>query len=125
MDVPGKAAFEREETTFNAAVEQYLTNGSGPLTSPAGDFGGWEKFPEAYTVSMTNATRAFLTSLPSDWLNVEYVMDASSRNLSSGIARNQGSIGIFVTSTGNITIQSADNAAAPLPYVSWLDSAID
>jgi hypothetical protein len=118
MNVPGRAAFKREETTFNAAVEQYLTNGSGPLASPAGDFGGWEKFPEAYTVDMTNVTRAFLASLPSDWPNVEYVINASSRNLGSGTAGNQGSIGMLVTSTtstGNVTIQSVDNAVAAPP----------
>lgn len=128
MNVPGRAAFEREETTFNTAAEQYLTNGSSPLASLAGDFGGWEKFPEAYTVGMTNATRAFLASLPSERPKVEYVMDASSRNLGSGTAVNQGSIGMLVTSatsTGNVTIQSADNAVAPLLYVGWLDSAID
>lgn len=128
MDVPSRAAFESDEASFNLAVEQYLTNGSGPLSSPTGDFSAWEKFPESYTENMTTSTRAFLASLPADWPNVEYFIDSSSRKLASGASSNQGSIGTIIVSTtskGNVTIQSADNAVAPLLYVGWLDSVVD
>jgi choline dehydrogenase len=129
MKVPSRNAWTRSAESFDANVERYLTNGSGPLSSPAGDFGGWEKFPPSYTANMSQKTRDFLASLPSDWPNVEYVTDASGRVLSDANPNsNMGSIGALITSTtsaGNITISSADNTVTPVLYLGWLDSLED
>jgi choline dehydrogenase len=128
-NVPGRSAWTRDATSFDATVEQYLTNGSGPLSSPASDFAGWEKFPVNFTSNMSQTTRDFLTSLPSDWPNVEYILSASQEVLSSEQASGDtGSIGMLLTSTtskGNITIQSADNTASPIVHIGWLDSSED
>jgi len=128
-NVPGRSAWERQSSSFEAAVEQYLANGSGPLSSPASDFAAWERFPERFTTNMSQSTLGFLRNLPSDWPNVEYVLQASERILSSAqTASDTGVIGTILTSTtsqGNVTIQSADNAVAPVVYVGWLDSLED
>jgi choline dehydrogenase len=128
-NVPGRSAWTRDAASFDATVEQYLTNGSGPLSSPASDFVGWEKFPAAFTANMSQSTRDFLAGLPSDWPNVEYVLDASQRVLSDEqAASDTGAIGMLLTSTsstGNITIQSGDNAVAPIVHIGWLDSHED
>jgi choline dehydrogenase len=128
MDVPGRSSWTQSTESFNANVERYLTNGSGPLSSPASDFAGWEKFSESYTVNMSQSTRDFLANLPSDWPNIEYILDASNRALSSGASGTTGSISMLLTSassTGNITIQSSDNSIAPIVYLGWLDSQED
>ncbi|CAN9290500.1 unnamed protein product [Alternaria alternata] len=128
-NVPGRSAWEREGSSFDAAVERYLTNGSGPLSSPASDFAAWERMPEQFTTNMSRSTLEFLRELPSDWPNVEYVLQASERILSSAqTASDTGVIGTILTSTtsaGNVTIQSADNTVAPVVYIGWLDSLED
>ncbi|CAN9251918.1 unnamed protein product [Alternaria alternata] len=128
-NVPGRSAWERESSSFDAAVERYLTNGSGPLSSPASDFAAWERMPEQFTTNMSRSTLEFLRDLPSDWPNVEYVLQAAERILSSAqTASDTGVIGTILTSTtsaGNVTIQSADNAVAPVVYIGWLDSLED
>jgi choline dehydrogenase len=127
--VPSRNAWSRTPESFNAEVERYLTNGSGPLSSAASDFAGWEKFPKPYTTNMSQLTRDFLARLPSDWPNVEYVSDASGRTLSvDGSSRNMGGVGILLVSTtsrGNVTITSADNSVPPKIYLGWLDSQED
>jgi choline dehydrogenase len=128
MSVPGRSSWTQDPSSFNANVERYLTNGSGPLSSPASDFVGWEKFSAEYTANMTQSTRAYLTSLPQDWPNIEYILDASNRALSSGVSSTTGSISMLLTSAssaGNITISSADNAVPPVVYLGWLDSPAD
>jgi choline dehydrogenase len=128
-NVPGRSAWERESSSFDAAVERYLANGSGPLSSPASDFAAWERMPERFTTNMSQSTLDFLRDLPSDWPNVEYVLQSSERILSSAqAASDTGVIGTILTSTtsaGNITIQSADNSVAPVVYIGWLDSIED
>jgi choline dehydrogenase len=64
--IPSRNAWSRTPESFNAEVERYLTNGSGPLSSAASDFAGWEKFPGSYTTNMSQSTREFLARLPSN-----------------------------------------------------------
>jgi choline dehydrogenase len=129
-DVPDKSSFEKDAASFEVAMEQYLTNGSGPLSSAAGDFGGWEKFHDSYTTNLSQPTKDFLASLPSDWPNMEYVMTGASASLSdtSSDSGDYAAIGMLMTSTtskGNITLASADNTVAPLLHINWLESAED
>ncbi|KAF2713062.1 GMC oxidoreductase [Pleomassaria siparia CBS 279.74] len=105
-DIVYESSVSSSDVFENDAVERYLTNGSGPLSSPAGDFGGWEKFPASYIANLSQSTRNFLHS---------HSMDT-------------GSIGMLTTSTAstdNVTIQSADNAVAPLLYIGGLDPVED
>lgn len=129
MNLPSKNAWTRQPNGYEIVNEQYLTNGSGPLSSPASDFAGWDKFPAQYTANMSASTKAFLASLPSDWPNVEYVLDGSGRVLSNGASPgNTGAIGCLLTSTsstGNISLASPDNAVAPRLFIGWLDSKED
>ena len=71
-NVPGRSAFTRDASSFNNAVQGYLTNGSGPLSSPASDFVAWEKIPKAFTTNMSQSTLDYLDSLPSDWPSNNY-----------------------------------------------------
>ena len=128
-NLPGRSAFTRDASSFNNAVQGYLTNGSGPLSSPASDFVAWERFPKAFTANMSQSTLDYLNSLPSDWPNVEYPLQAAVRTSTAGqIASDTGVIGILLTSAsskGNVTIQSADNTIAPIVHIGWLDSKED
>jgi choline dehydrogenase len=128
-NVPDRNSFQRSAEAFEAATEQYLTNGSGPLSSGAGDFAGWDKFPESYTTNLSQPTKDFLASLPSDWPNVEYVMSGSSQSLSDATSSgNTASIGMLMTSTtskGNITLASADNTVPPKLHIGWLEEPVD
>jgi len=128
-NVPGRSAFTRDASSFNNAVQGYLTNGSGPLSSPASDFVAWERFPKAFTTNMSQSTLDYLESLPSDWPNVEYPLQAAVRTSTAGqAATDTGVIGILLTSAsskGNVTIQSADNTIAPIVHIGWLDSKED
>ena len=127
--VPGRSAWTRSASSFENAVQNYLNNGSGPLSSPASDFAAWDKFPANLTASTSQSTREYLESLPSDWPNVEYVLQASERILSAERTVSDtgviGTILVSATSKGNVTIQSADNDVAPIVYIGWLDSKED
>jgi choline dehydrogenase len=129
MSLPSSNFFTKDAGSFAAANEMWLTNGSGPLSSPAGDFGGWDKFPSTYTANMSQGTKDFLAHLPSDWPNVEYVLNSNARALSDGSSPgNTGSVACLLTSTtstGNITLQSASNADAPLLTTGWLNTKED
>lgn len=54
-----------------AAVLEYATNATGPLTSPVADFIGWEKLPAEYRVNFSQSTVDDLAQFPSDWPEVE------------------------------------------------------
>lgn len=129
MDLPSRDAWTRSADSFAANTERWLANGSGPLSSPASDFAGWEKFPESYTTNLSQPTRDFLASLPSDWPNIEYVLASASQALEENAdTTDTGSIAMLMTSTtsrGNISIRSADNSIAPVVYLGWLDSPED
>ncbi|KAH4196977.1 hypothetical protein HBH42_072540 [Parastagonospora nodorum] len=128
INVPSRSSWSKNPATFEAASEMYLKNGSGPLSSPASDFAAWEKFSDSYTANMTQSTRNYLSSLPSDWPNIEYILAAEARALSNANSGNTGSVSMLLTSAssaGNITIRSADNTVAPVVYLGWLDSKED
>ncbi|KAF2831897.1 alcohol oxidase [Ophiobolus disseminans] len=129
MNLPSKNAWTQAPNGYEIANDMYLTNGSGPLSNPASDFAGWDKFPAQYTANMTQTTKDFLAALPSDWPNVEYVLSASGTASAEGSSMgNTGSIGCLLTSTtsaGNISLQSSSNAVAPLLHIGWLDSQED
>jgi choline dehydrogenase len=128
-DCPSRNSWTKNAATFKAASEKYLANGSGPLSSPASDFAAWEKFTPNYTSNMSQSTRDYLSSLPSDWPNIEYILDASQRSLSdASYIGETGSVTMLLTSassTGNVSIRSADNAVSPVVYLGWLDSKKD
>jgi choline dehydrogenase len=128
-NTPSRSAWTKNADSFHVNTERYLTNGSGPLSSPASDFAGWERFSESYTTNMTQSTRDYLASLPSDWPNIEYILDASGRALETASSTsNLGTISMLLTSAssaGNISIRSADNTVPPVVYLGWLDSHED
>jgi choline dehydrogenase len=128
-DCPSRNSWTKNAVTFKTASEMFLANGSGPLCSPASDFAGWEKFSSSYTSNMSQSTRDYLSSLPSDWPNIEYILDASQRSLSdASYIGETGSVTMLLTSAssaGNVTIRSADNTVSPVVYLGWLDSKED
>jgi hypothetical protein len=78
---------------------------------------------------MSQSTRAFLSRLPANWPNVEYVLSGKQEVLlAASSPANSAGVGMLLTSTtsaGNITLRSADNVVSPRVYIGWLDSKID
>lgn len=103
------------------AVVDYAS-GTGPLTAPGFGVLGWEKFPAATRAEFSNETLELLSTLPSDWPEVEYlgldgVLGAWNSALDQFVGGNYGAIGAAVVapfSRGNVTITSADSNVAPV-----------
>jgi choline dehydrogenase len=55
-----------------SATLDYIT-GTGPLTAPGFGVLGFEKLPAASRAGLSNATLATLSTLPSDWPEIEYL----------------------------------------------------
>jgi choline dehydrogenase len=66
---------------------------------------------------MSQSTRAFLSRLPGNWPNVEYVLSGTQEVLlAASSPANSAGVGMLLTSTtsaGNITLRSADNVVSP------------
>lgn len=55
------------------AQDAFNANGTGPLTSPGGDFAAYEKIPAAMRAVFAPETRAELAQLPEDWPEMQYL----------------------------------------------------
>lgn len=109
----------------DAAVEQYLKNRTGFLTSPGVEWIGWEKLPTANRANFTNSTVADLARFPADWPEVEYEVTeaplaSSDRSTGTIIA-----IPVSPLSRGTVTITSNDTSDLPIIDPRWLTSETD
>ncbi|KAI9164132.1 oxidoreductase [Paramyrothecium foliicola] len=109
-----------------AAVEEYLTNQSGRLSSiGAGQALGFEKFPpHIRNTILSNSTQGFLASLPDDWPEAEY-LPLESSPLPEDIGSDDyylqiGCAMLATSSRGNMTISSADMNDRPVISPNWL-----
>ncbi|KAF2759898.1 alcohol oxidase [Pseudovirgaria hyperparasitica] len=130
MNVDSASTFESNPATFAAASEQFFTNGSGPLSSPSGDFAGWEVLPKSSRTGLSNSTLQWLDSIPSDWPTAEYVLGAGSSSLLQAGNTNTrlGNVGVLLTASkarGSVTLASASNADQPIINIPWLASPED
>ncbi|KAL8833982.1 MAG: hypothetical protein Q9170_003984 [Blastenia crenularia] len=109
------------------ATEDFLTSQTGPLSSPGGNWVGWEKLPGALRDGLSNATISDLSNFPSDWPEIEllpiagYAAPATSTDNYAAV-----SIAILVaTSRGNVTISSIDTNDNPFVSTNWLLTQTD
>lgn len=114
-------------TSFAAEqTVEYIVNRTGILTNCGGDILGFAKLPLG---SISNATRAALDALPSDWPDFEHLFldgyfgyaNGSSDAPSDG--RNYVSSSTALTkpfSRGNVTIKSNDTSDNPIVSPNWL-----
>lgn len=113
-------------TLIAQATHDYLSNQSGILRVGSGDYIVWEKFPSSYLANLSTSTQSFLSRLPADWPEVEYVVDGNGRSLESGsstFGTNYASIGLLLIATasrGNVTISSNSMTDKPVFSTNWL-----
>lgn len=115
------------------AANLFNTQQSGILTSPVGDFGGWEKLPSRLRSTLSSATRSVLNSLPSDWPEIEFLSMGGFLGYQENGAQptdgyNYATVAIALQapqSRGSVSISSADTSDAPVIDPGWLTSPID
>jgi choline dehydrogenase len=115
------------------AAELFVTNASGILTSPVGDFGGWEKLPPHLRNNLSPATKSALNSLPPDWPEIEFLSMGGylgyQQNGSQPLdGYNYATVAIALQapqSRGSISISSSDTNDPPVIDPGWLTSPID
>ncbi|THZ18026.1 putative choline dehydrogenase [Aureobasidium pullulans] len=115
------------------AADQFKMQQSGILTSPVGDFGGWEKLPAHLRGNFSSATRSILNSLQPDWPEIEFLsmggyLGYQENGSQPADGYNYATIAIALEapqSRGSVTISSADTNDAPVIDPGWLTSPVD
>jgi choline dehydrogenase len=115
------------------AANLFNTQQSGILTSPVGDFGGWEKLPSHLRSKLSSATRSVLNSLPSDWPEIEFLSMGGFLGYQENGSQptdgyNYATLAIALEapqSRGSVSISSADTSDAPVIDPGWLTSPVD
>ena len=127
------------------AVQDYLTDQTGPLTNPGyNEVGklfsklsvqfpelktiGWEKLPAPSRANFSASTVSDLSNFPADWPEVEYVTFAGDLSGTVTAPGQYATFGVALAaplSRGNVTIVSADTMARPLISPNWLTSTTD
>jgi len=112
-----------QDPILQAAVSQeFLDNGTGPLTNPTGDYIGWEKIPASFRSNLSSKAQSDLAQFPSDWPEVEYLITERSALTSTGVI-NEGVVSFALTATlskGNVTIKSDSIFDSPVVSPNWL-----
>ncbi|KAI8185543.1 Dehydrogenase patE [Colletotrichum sp. SAR 10_65] len=113
----------------------YISDGTGPLSSNVVEFIGWEKLPQKYRDTWSAATREDLSQFPDDWPEVEhisgngYIGNFRFPALQQPLNGKQYAtiLGAMVApvSRGNVTIKSSDTAVLPLVNPNWLSAKAD
>lgn len=119
-----------------AAVQQYLTRASGPLSVSGTGVVGFERLPAEIRNGLSESTqRALNDAFPSDWPDLEFLP-------ASGLFRNQSNFQtedpvdgynyatiatalVAPLSRGNITITSASMSDPPVINPNWLTHPAD
>lgn len=111
------------------AVQSYLENQTGPLTSINGDLAGWEKIPEPNRKQLSPSTIAQLAEFPSDWPEIEYI-PIDTGVPPAGAAPTDNFIGLGAAlltpiSRGSVTIASTNTSVKPLVDLNLLFDKAD
>lgn len=109
----------------DAAVQQYLSNRTGFLTSPGVDWIGWEKLPAENRVNFTNAINSELDQFPADWPEIEYEITEAPLAASSRVTGTIIAIPVSPLSRGTVSIVSNDTSDLPVIDPNWLTSETD
>lgn len=129
VNVTTGTALQTEPQYINRAIQEFLNNASGPLTSPYSDFLGWEKVPEPLRASISKPSLAALSKFPHDWPELEILPFATQF---APVAANDTSmyasvfiIDVATFSRGNVTLASVDPFTNPLISPNWLVDKVD
>ncbi|KAK5126558.1 hypothetical protein LTR85_009492 [Meristemomyces frigidus] len=116
------------------AAQQYLAIGTGPLTAPPGLL-AFERILQSRPSLLANDTIAALKAFPSDWPEVEYLIENGYSGLNRNYrldeptdAYNYATISAAVVtpfSRGNLSISSADASVPPVINPNWLTTPED
>ena len=117
-------------------TNEYRAEHTGMLTNLGGDILGWEKLPYPERAALSpSASQILDESFPSDWPELEYIVnDAYGGNQSNYIRNAPQTTSMYAgisaalvapLSRGNVTIRSADTAELPVVNPNWLDSPVD
>jgi choline dehydrogenase len=122
-------------TTAADAAAQWNANGTGLLSSPGGDYFGFEKLPASLRSPLSAATQAGLKTLPADWPELQYVsLPAFAGALESSSAGSPPDGYQYATllaalvapgSVGSVSISSANPKDQPVINPNWLTSQRD
>lgn len=113
-----------DPAVFQGALDAYIQQQAGPLTSNQVELLGWEKVPEKYRSKFSNSTLKDLKAFPEDWPEVEFIpLNVYSEDWSFPILQQptdgkkytsiNGAL-VAPLSRGNITLQSNSTSDAPL-----------
>ncbi|KAF1851835.1 GMC oxidoreductase [Cucurbitaria berberidis CBS 394.84] len=107
-----------------AATEEFIRNGAGPLASTGGDVLGWEKVPRRL---VSNSTAAALNKAPSDWPDLEYLTQSSYPGIPPDQDDYAGITAVLVNtfSRGTISISSASMLDPPVLHIAFLTDPRD
>ncbi|KAL8640853.1 MAG: hypothetical protein Q9228_002273 [Teloschistes exilis] len=109
------------------ATEDFLTSQTGPLSSPGGNWVGWEKIPASLRGGLSNTALTDLAKFPGDWPDLELLPLAASA--APAVDKdNYAAVSIALlatTSKGNVTILSDDTDQNPVVSLNWLLTATD
>uniref|UniRef100_A0A0B7JVM3 Glucose-methanol-choline oxidoreductase N-terminal domain-containing protein n=1 Tax=Bionectria ochroleuca TaxID=29856 RepID=A0A0B7JVM3_BIOOC len=113
-----------DPAVLEGALQAYIQQQAGPLTSNQVELLGWEKLPDEYRSKFSSETQKALSYFPSDWPEVEfiplnaYISDWMFPLLQQPVdgKKYTSLTGALVAplSRGNITLQSADTSDHPL-----------
>ncbi|OHW94724.1 glucose-methanol-choline oxidoreductase [Colletotrichum incanum] len=109
------------------AINDFNTNGQGPLASPGGDLIGGEKIPDELRKGFANETVEYLSTYPADWPEVLYDVypgGVTEATAGDNYATLQATL-VVPHSRGTVKIQSAKMSDAPIINPNWLTENSD
>lgn len=109
----------------DAAVQEYIANRTGFLTSPGVDWIGWEKVPEADRANFTETTNSSLAQFPADWPEIEYEISEAPQSGSNRVTGTVIAIPVSPLSRGTVSIVSNDTSDLPVINPNWLTNEAD
>ncbi|KAL8649802.1 MAG: hypothetical protein Q9210_004180 [Variospora velana] len=109
------------------ATEDFLACQTGPLSSPGGNWVGWEKIPSPLRDGLSKAALSDLSTFPDDWPEIELLPLASAAIPATDTDNYAiSSIALLTTtSRGNVTIVSTDTNDNPVVSTNWLSTDTD
>jgi choline dehydrogenase len=125
ISVPNTGTYLATPAQQAFAVNQYLTNATGPYSS-AGGYLSFEKLPAKSRESLSPRTSDLLAKFPSDWPEIEYIASGfpgDFLNLTT-VGAISGTL-LTPSSKGNVTIKSSSILDQPVIDLNWLGDPAD
>ncbi|KAL9090013.1 MAG: hypothetical protein Q9165_005543 [Trypethelium subeluteriae] len=133
VNVQTASALANNASLTAAAIQAYIHNASGPLTT-GNQYFGWEKLPDPYRSTLSNAALEALATFPADWPEIEWLPQNSYAGYSlvrpsdpdDGFNYATLSTGLMAPlSRGTVTLQSNRMDVPPLIDPAWLTDPTD